>query len=392
MKKDNNKSTVAVFCHIYYSDLVPECMEYLVHIPEEYDLYISYSLDETGMALSEFIEKHNISNCVLRKKNNRGRDVSSLLVTFRKDILQYEFFCFLHDKKSIGNIRDLDAAVSWRRLCFDCLLYDKGYIENIILKFKENRKLGVLTSPQPFENEFLYSFGDEWLISFDASVQLAKMIGMNKEPSKADNPITLGTAFWARTQSLEKLLKYAFTYEDFPEEPMKSDGQLGHAVERLIGLIAEDAGYICETIMPDYIAQRRARDMERFAKRLLSQMRKSTLLKEEEYLDKWYEYAKELHKYCLDKKKLYIYGAGFFGEKALTIMDNIGVPVKGIVVSDGFKDRNNLNGVELFELSEIDLEDKGLGIIIAAFDAHGVRQQIQKNLEEKGYYGYLVLH
>ena len=121
-------------------------------------------------------------------------------------------------------------------------------------------------------------------------------------------------------------------------------------------------------------------------------MRKSTLLKEEEYLDRWYEYAKEIHKYCLAKEKLYIYGAGFFGEKALTIMENIGVHVKGIVVSDGFRDRDSLNGVEIFELSEIDLEDKDLGIVIAAFDAHGLRQQMQKNLEDKGYYGYLVLH
>lgn len=392
MKNNNKKSNIGVFCHIYYSDLVTECMEYLVNIPIEYDLYISYSLDETGIALSEFIEKHNMSNCVLRKKNNRGRDVSSMLVTFRKDILQYKYFCFIHDKKSIGNIKDLMSAVKWRRLYFDCLLYDKEYIESIVTMFESDEKLGILTSPQPYENEFIYSFNDEWLISYDASVSLAKMLKMERLPQKNVNPITLGTSFWARTQALEKLLNYPFTYDDFPSEPMKSDGQLGHAVERMIGFIAEESGYRCEITMPNPIAQERARSLETFSRRLLSQMRKITLLKEEEYIDNWYDYMKQLLQYCMNKKDIYIYGAGFFGEKAVDIANNVGVPIRGFIVSDGYKEKDYLKDIRVYELSEVDLTESNIGVIIAVFNAHGLQQEVKKQLLEKGFADFLVLH
>lgn len=391
MEKDNKKSTVGVFCHIYYPDLVSECMEYLTHIPEEYDLYISYSLNETGRAISEFIEKHNIRNCVLRNKNNRGRDVSAMLVTFREDILQYKYFCFLHDKKSLGNIKDLMSAVKWRKLYFDCLLYNKEYIEGVIEMFESDEELGVLTSPQPFENEFIYGFNDEWLIAYEASVGLAKMLKLERIPQKDINPITLGTSFWARTQALEKLLTYSFTYDDFPNEPIKTDGQLGHAVERMIGFIAEENGYRCEVTMPNSIAQDRARSLEKFSRRLLSQMRKVTLLKEEEYIDNWYDYMKQLFYYCMGRK-IYIYGAGHFGEKAIDIVNNIGVPISGFIVSDGYKKRDYLNDIRIYELSEIDLSENGIGIIVAAFDAHGLRQQIQNELDKKGFMDYIVLH
>lgn len=336
--------------------------------------------------------KHNIKNCIIRKKNNRGRDVSSLLVTFREEILQYTFFCFLHDKKSLGNIKNLETAEKWRRLYFDCLLYDREYINAIVSKFENDETLGVLTSPQPFEREFIYSFNDEWLISYEASVGLAQMLKLRNVPKKTKNPITLGTAFWARVDALEKLLIYPFTYNDFPNEPMESDGQLGHAVERMIGFIAEDCGYRCEVIMPNLIAQERARKLEDFSRRLLKQMRKMTLLKEEEYLDNWYIYLKELFLYCIQKKHIYIYGAGFFGEKAIDIVDNIGASICGFIVSDGYKDKEYFNGIKVYELSEIDLTDKSIGIIVAVFEAHGLLKQVQNELDKKGFNDYIVLH
>ncbi len=392
MKENSKKSTTGVFCHIYYPDLVGECMEYLTRIPKEYDLYISYSIDETGNAISEFVKIHNIKNCIFRKKNNRGRDVSSMLVTFREDILQYKYFCFLHDKKSVGNIRDLTSAVKWRKLYFDCLLYDRGYIESIVAMFESDEELGILTPPQPFENEFIYGFNDEWLIAYDASVELANRLKLGRIPQKDRDHSMLGTSFWARTQALEKLLIYPFTYDDFPEEPMKTDGQLGHAVERMIGFIAEENGYRCEVTMPDSIAQERARALEVFSRKLLSQMRKVTLLKEEEYLDNWYVYMKQLFYYCINKKYIYIYGAGFFGEKAIDIINNIGVPIRGFIVSDGYKERDYLQDIRIYELSEIDLLENDIGIIVAVFDAHGLLQQVENELNKRGFVDYLVLH
>jgi len=40
MKENEKRSIAGAFCHIYYPDLVGECMEYLTCIPKEHDLYM----------------------------------------------------------------------------------------------------------------------------------------------------------------------------------------------------------------------------------------------------------------------------------------------------------------------------------------------------------------
>ena len=382
---------VAVFCHIYYEDLVEECMRYLQNIPEYVDIYISFTEVDVQSKVEKCISDYNIHRCILKRKLNRGRDISSLLVTFRKQILEYDYFCFIHDKKSIDSIKSRETVDYWRNLYFDCLLYSKEYIEQILCSFAQNQNLGVLTAPQPSRGEYIYTFGDEWLVSYEVSKRLHDKLKLNKILDRRNNRITLGTAFWARTKALEKLLKYPFKYEDFPEEPMKPDGQLGHAVERLIGFIAEDSGYYWDITMPNFIAQARAREFEILAKRLLYQMRKFSVLKEEECIDSWFEYIMRLHEYIQSKKAIYIYGAGFWGEKSLDILNNMNVAVQGIIVSDGYKCNEEFHGIKVYELSELKL-NSDIGIIIGVYDVNKNREQVIENLRNKEYDDYFVMH
>jgi lipopolysaccharide biosynthesis protein len=49
--------------------------------------------------------------------------------------------------------------------------------------------------------------------------------------------------FWARPAALEPILRLGLNTNDFPEEPIKIDGTLAHAIERLFALGTEQAGY-----------------------------------------------------------------------------------------------------------------------------------------------------
>ena len=53
----------------------------------------------------------------------------------------------------------------------------------------------------------------------------------------------IGTMFWARTKALAPLIELNLRYEDFPEEPLPIDGTMLHALERLLPLITEKAGF-----------------------------------------------------------------------------------------------------------------------------------------------------
>jgi FMN phosphatase YigB (HAD superfamily) len=53
----------------------------------------------------------------------------------------------------------------------------------------------------------------------------------------------VGGMFWARPKALAPLLSQSFTYENFPAEPLPNDGSWLHALERVVGLLAEKQGY-----------------------------------------------------------------------------------------------------------------------------------------------------
>jgi hypothetical protein len=46
------------------------------------------------------MKQHDRKNCDVILKQNRGRDVSSLLVACKEYVFKYEYLCFIHDKKS----------------------------------------------------------------------------------------------------------------------------------------------------------------------------------------------------------------------------------------------------------------------------------------------------
>jgi lipopolysaccharide biosynthesis protein len=64
----------------------------------------------------------------------------------------------------------------------------------------------------------------------------------------------VGTMFWARPEALAPLLRLGLTWDDYPLEPLPVDGTMLHALERLLVLVAEHAGYqYATTYLPLFV-------------------------------------------------------------------------------------------------------------------------------------------
>jgi lipopolysaccharide biosynthesis protein len=71
-------------------------------------------------------------------------------------------------------------------------------------------------------------------------------------PPSIDFPV--GTMFWARPEALAPLLRLGLTPDEYPPEPLNADGTVLHALERLLPLVAEDAGYhYATTYLPRFV-------------------------------------------------------------------------------------------------------------------------------------------
>ncbi|TMK14667.1 MAG: hypothetical protein E6G72_01360, partial [Alphaproteobacteria bacterium] len=81
--------------------------------------------------------------------------------------------------------------------------------------------------------------------------QLLPQIGISPEVKHRRFPG--GSIFWIRPLLLRTLADLKLTLSDFEPEPMTLDGGLGHAVERMFGLICEDSGmrFVEHTRLPE---------------------------------------------------------------------------------------------------------------------------------------------
>ena len=89
---------IALIMHLYYMDLLDKTLEYAKSMPEGCDFIFTVGSEENATIVRERC-KDLPYNVDVRVIQNRGRDVSALLVGAGKDCLQYDYVCFAHDKK-----------------------------------------------------------------------------------------------------------------------------------------------------------------------------------------------------------------------------------------------------------------------------------------------------
>lgn len=247
---DVTKLKVALVMHIYFIDLIEYCYNYAMSMPTNSDVYITTdSTRKKEKILEKFNEgPWNKLNVIVIE--NRGRDVSSLLVGVKHVVMDYDYVCFMHDKK-VGQLDVACKGESFSYKCFENMLKSSNYVKNIINLFEQNERLGILMPPPPNFAEYYPTIGAvEWGENYDNTVELAKDLKLNVKIEESKEPVSpLGTMFWFRPKAMRKLYAKDWEYEDFPEEPNKLDGSLLHAIERIYPFVVQDAGYYPAWVM-----------------------------------------------------------------------------------------------------------------------------------------------
>lgn len=248
------KRKVALVMHLFFEELLDDSFRYACSMPEEADVFITVG-SERMKNLTEEKFRTMKNKCTVLLTPNRGRDVGSVLVAVNPQILEYDYVCFAHDKK-VTQLKPECKGASWAYQCFESVLKSRDYVKNIIRTFEENPRLGLLTPAPPNHAEYFPTMGNEWGANFENTKKLAKKLGIHVPMSRELPPISaLGCFFWYRPKAMKKLYDRKWTYEDFPEEPMKiTDGSILHAIERLYSFAVQDAGYYPAWCFSDNIA------------------------------------------------------------------------------------------------------------------------------------------
>lgn len=372
--KKIKKKEVAVITNIYYSDQVDFCCQKLNALSEMIDIYICISDSGLEIELKKYMTR--TYNVIL--KENRGRDVSALLVACRKIILEYKYICFVHDKKSV-QFDEQQWAQSWFFNMWENTLGSDCFVKNVIQTMEKEQGLGLLCIPEPIHGCYYSFMGGLWGGNLENTKQFCKSIGIEAKIDPKKEPITLGTTFWCKTKALLPLFEHEFKYNDFSEEPMPKDATISHAIERSLAYIAQEQGYYTGTVMTDEYAALRLSTLYEMFKVSTLALRTYTPLRRPSDAQKANGRNRKLGEFCKKYNYVYIYGAGIKGKECAALLRQLKVDFNGFIVSDGQIETELVYGKKVYELSKAK-QGNDVGIIIALNEKNC--SEVQKKLEK----------
>lgn len=374
----------AVIAHVNYEELVEECFRYLKNIPEEIDLYINTKTESTKEKIYHCIDTYGMKNCKVVTIGSSGREIRGMLMEGKAVFQKYEYVCFVHDKRTTSAQTNPVLGQKYMELIWENTVKSRAYIYNCLHLFEENKYLGLLVPPPPYHDIYLGMVGNYWSGNYRITKSLAEKLRLNCKMEYEISPITLGTAFWCRTDALEPLYDYPFREDDFPAEPVSSDQTLNHAIERIFSFVAQSQGYATGMVMNKEFAEVHIENYQHMAHGLLAEITKGH---ESILLDDVQHIPNDLWPLVETRKEIFVYGAGANAKRMIQILHRLEISIAGIIVSDSNRTEPSFLEYKVYELSEIELNPESMGIIVAVQN----HDSIVRNLNKKGMYAYCLM-
>lgn len=235
----------AVFAHLYYDDLFDEVLHQLQKIKIQYDLFITVKDQKGKKSLLKRMPEYELNHkkaIITVPVENRGRDYGPWLVEFGSVQLDYDVALKIQSKKHSQQPEIFGQR--WNDYLLSCLLGTSESIDKTINCFIEDKALGIMFPPFPPELVLLappaFRGSDTEVNFFRKLVSDLKLIYVEEDLYFI---FPAGSMFWYRPKALKKLFDHGLKYSSFAKEPISSEGDISHGIERILAYICHDAGY-----------------------------------------------------------------------------------------------------------------------------------------------------
>lgn len=225
---------LGVLVHIYYFDLWLELSSYIKNIPGEFDLYINIVASIWYPQIDQQIHQ-DFPQAQIIVSANQGKDIGGHLASMAHlDFNQYNLFCLLHTKKS----PHIDPRISdiWRKDLYDALLGSKEKAAQNLAIMNQYAQVGLIGS----RYWRCTMMGNNWG-NYTRLLREFKI-----KPEAQDCEYLSGTMMLVRSQIMQTIYHHFGDVElengDGQELSFHVDGQVAHAIERLIGNLVRDRG------------------------------------------------------------------------------------------------------------------------------------------------------
>lgn len=237
-EKYNCDKKIAIHLHLYYTDLLEEFKKYFNNIPFTFDILVSVTDKDVVSYVKTQLEQVSRVNLVfVEVVNNRGRDVAPFVVTFGSRILNYDYICHVHSKKSLFTGGEQSE---WRKYLLDGLMGSVSTVKRNLYLLEKGEKVGLLY-PETFSK--MPYIAHTWLRNKASRDELLERINVLVKNSDIYIDYPLGTMFWARVDAIRQFFEARIKLEEFQKEEGQTDGTIAHAFERCLSLVCKYNGY-----------------------------------------------------------------------------------------------------------------------------------------------------
>ena len=228
---------VAAVVHCYFPELLDELLDRLSDLPVAFDLFIT---NASGVPVTvDRGRLPKLGHLFVADIDNRGRDIFPMVQLVNAGLLDpYDLVVKVHTKKSPWREQHADLAgdgAGWKDGFLRDLLGSRQEIEHILDAFAQDASLGIVTGRDAIVGADFWG-GDQRIVT-----ELLRRLEMD-----LDDPSTLrfasGSMYWTRGFVLQGLRALNLQAADFEEEAGQVDGTTAHAVERILGILTEEAG------------------------------------------------------------------------------------------------------------------------------------------------------
>lgn len=230
---------LAAVVHVYYPELLPELLENLAHIPVPFDLYVT---NATGSPLEVGRDRMPLLREVrVLDVANHGRDILPLLFLVNAGLLDpYDLVVKVHTKRSEWRAEHElgGSGASWRNELLGSLLGSPETVKQVLETFAQRPELGILTGPGSV-------LGPEYWGDNEPTTRV--LLRRLELPLREEQlRFAAGSMYWIRGFLLQGLRALGTSEADFEPEEGQVNATTAHAVERIIGILAAEAGYRVE--------------------------------------------------------------------------------------------------------------------------------------------------
>lgn len=238
LRQQKPRGRIAVVLHLFDPDLWNEMREAIERILHPFDLFVSLTRGASDHMRDAIMQA--FPNAWIFDFEDRGRDIGPFLVFLQSGVLsRYDLVCKLHTKRSPHIHAGADWVYpdgdTWRRALIAGVLGSSHLVDQIVARFRSDPELGMVVGDGNIFRGHEYWINNEQLLA-----ELLPRMGIS--PEVRDRSFPGGSIFWIRSSLLGPLARAGFRLDDFDPEPLDLDGGLGHAIERMFGLLCEQAG------------------------------------------------------------------------------------------------------------------------------------------------------